>query len=179
MRRVTSIITVLVAVALVACALEGTAAASNAPFVGHFSRTDHFGPLVVTDLPCLNGKAFTASGTAVSRGTFVGSPAFFHFTGTEQFSATLVPVDGQGPTYVERAGVEHTNFTARAAPAGADLVNTQVNNDRFLGYVNGKLVSSTTIRIHELTHFVGLDTNGDNIPDDFKVSVTVTDVDCP
>jgi hypothetical protein len=45
--------------------------------------------------------------------------------------------------------------------------------------VDGKLVSSATIRIHEVTHFVGLDTNMDNVPDVFKVSVTIDKVSCP
>ena len=90
-----------------------------------------------------------------------------------------VPVDGQGPTYVESGNVDKVNFTARDVSAGVALVQTRVNNDRFLGYVDGKLVASATIRIHEVEHFVGLDTDGDGVPDAVKVSVTKHDFSCP
>src|SRR5207247_216547 len=136
-------------------------------------------PEVITDLPCLEGTQFLYTATVSSRGTFVNSEGFFHFSGTEKFSATLAPVDGQGPTYVEGGNLDRINFTARAVPAGSELVQTHVNNDRFFGYVDGKLVGSATIRIHQVEHFVGLDTNGDNVPDEFKVSVTVDEVSCP
>jgi hypothetical protein len=90
-----------------------------------------------------------------------------------------VPVDGQGPTYVESINADRVDFTARAVPAGVRLVQTHVNNDRFMGYVNGKVVASATIRIHEVEHFRGLDTDSDNVPDEFKVSVVIDDVSCP
>ncbi len=119
------------------------------------------------------------TGGASFRGTFVNSEGFFHFSGIEHFSATIVPVDGQGPTYVESGSVDKVNFTAREVSAGVELVQTRVNNDRFLGYVDGKLVASATIRIHELEHFVGLDTDGDLVPDAFEVSVNNHDFSCP
>ncbi|HSD80840.1 MAG TPA: hypothetical protein VLB47_09265, partial [Solirubrobacteraceae bacterium] len=92
---------------------------------------------------------------------------------------TLVPVDGQGPTYVESGNVDKVTFTARAVAAGETIVRTSINNDRFLGYVDGKLVASATIRIHQIEHFVGIDTDGDGQPDLYKVSVTRNDVSCP
>ena len=113
------------------------------------------------------------------RGTFVGDDDFFHFAGVEKFSATLVPVDGQGPTYVESGNVDRFDFTARGVSGGDEVVRTHVNNDRFVGYVNGKVVASATIRVHEVEHIVGLDTDFDAIPDEFKVSVVIDDVACP
>jgi hypothetical protein len=165
---------------LAACLAGGAAMASAAPpEVGHFSGTDTFPPTLITDLPCLEGTEFIGGGSVDFRGTFVNSEGFFHFTGTEQFSATLEPV-GDGLTYVERGNIDKVNFTARAVDSGFELVQTRVNNDNFFAYdENGKLVASATIRVHEVQHFVGLDTNGDNIPDEFKVSIEVDDVSCP
>jgi hypothetical protein len=167
-------------VVLAACLAGGGIAASAAPpDVGHFSGTDTFPPALVTDLPCLEGTAFIASGSVDFRGTFVNSPTFFHFAGTERFSTTLVPV-GEGLTYVERGSIDRTVFTARVVDGGINVLQNHINNDNFFGFdENGKLVASATIRVHELTHFVGVDTNGDNVPDQFKVSIDVDDVSCP
>jgi hypothetical protein len=171
---------VAVIAALVAC-FVGSPVAGAVPGqeVGHFSSVDPIGPEVISDLPCLEGKEFMLTGSVSSRGSFVNSVDFFHFTGMEQFSATLVPVDGQGPTYVERNRPAHITLTARRVSGFINLVQTEVNNDRFDAYVDGKRVSSATIRIHEVQHFVGSDTDGDNFPDVFKVSVTVDKVSCP
>jgi hypothetical protein len=167
-------------IAVAGClAVMPAGAGAQAPEVGHFSGTDTFGPDVVTDLPCLEGTAFIGTGSVDFRGTFVNSEGFFHFAGTERFSGTLEPV-GEGLTYVERGSIDRTTFTARAVDGGFNLVQTHVNNDNFFGYdENGKLVASATIRVHELQHFVGLDTNGDNVPDQFKVSIDVDNVSCP
>jgi hypothetical protein len=81
--------------------------------------------------------------------------------------------------YVESGNVDHTSFTARRVSTDFNLVQTHVNNDRFLGYGDGSLVASATIRIHEVEHFVGVDVNGDNLPDVFKVSVTIDRGSCP
>ena len=54
-----------------------------------------------------------------------------------------------------------------------------MNTDRFVRYVNGKVVASAKIRIHAVEHFRELDTHGDNIPDEFKVSEVIDDVSCP
>ena len=165
--------------AILALAVITPAAGAAPPEVGHLYSVDPIGPEVITDLPCLEGKAFTATGSVTFRGSFVNSPDFFHFTGKETFSTTLVPVDGQGPTYVERNRSSHNTDTARRVEGFFNEVFTEVNNDRFDAYVNGKRVSSATIRVHELTHFVGADTDGDNIPDDFKVSISVSRFSCP
>jgi hypothetical protein len=63
--------------------------------------------------------------------------------------------------------------------ARVQINQTNIINDQFLGYVDGKLVTTATVRVHEVQHFVGLDTNGDNIPDVFEVSVTIDNVSCP
>jgi len=85
--------------AVVACILGTPAASASPPDVGHFSGVVPLSPEVITDLPCLEGTQFLYTATVSSRGTFVNSEGFFHFSGTEKFSATLAPVDGQGPTY--------------------------------------------------------------------------------
>jgi hypothetical protein len=163
---------------IVACGLGGSAAAAP-PEVGHFSGVDTFGPDLVTDLPCLEGTEFIGTGSEIFRGSFVNSEDYFHFSGTNRFTATLVPVSGEGPTYVEGGNVEKINFTARAVPAGERINSTNIINDQFIGYVDGKRVTTATIRIHEVEHFVGVDTNGDNVPEFFKVSVTIDRVSCP
>ena len=171
--------TASVIAALVVCLVSGPAASASPPEVGHFSGADQFGPEVITDLPCLEGTEFVFTGGVAFRGTFVNSEDFFHFAGIELHTGTLVPVNGQGPTYVESGNVDHTSFTARRVSTGFNLIQTHVNNDRFVGYVDGKRVASATIRIHEVEHFVGVDTDGDNVPDVFKVSVTIDRVSCP
>jgi hypothetical protein len=153
--------------------------AASATDVGHFSGEQSLGPYVITDLPCLEGTEFTLTGSRSFIGAFVASDGFFHFVVTNQFSSTLVPVDGQGPTYVESGNVDHITFTTAVVPAGARINQTRINNDRFIGYVNGKVVASATIRIHQVEHFVGVDTDGDGVPDTFTVSVTINDVSCP
>jgi hypothetical protein len=174
----TTLKAVSVAVALVVCLMAGSPAGATTPEVGHFSGVDQLGP-DITDLPCLEGKEFVATGSVVFRGTFVNSEGFFHFTGIQRFSGTFVPVDGHGPTYVESGNVDKVDFTARDVSGGVQLVQTRLNNDRFVGYLDGKVVASATIRVHEVEHFVGLDTNGDGVPDVFKVSVNNHDFSCP
>jgi hypothetical protein len=168
---------------LIAAALVGLlcfpAVGAATPQLGHFSGVTPLGPDVITDLPCLDGKAFTFTGAVSSRGTFLNDVDFFHFTGIEQFSATLVPVDGQGPTYVEGGNTQHVDFTARAVPAGVEIVTSDINNDQFIGYVDGRRVASATIRIRERTHLVGVDSDGDGQIDQFKSSVTIDRVSCP
>src|SRR4051812_48360944 len=170
---------IAVATTLVACLVASPAVGAAAPDVSHFSSVEPLGPVVISDLPCLEGKQFTLTGSVSSRTTVVSSPDFFHFSALEKHTGTLVPVDGQGPRYVETNNVEHNVGTARRVSTGFNLVQTFVNNDRFVGYVGGKRVASATIRIHELEHFVGIDTNDDGVPDVFKVSVTVDHVSCP
>jgi hypothetical protein len=164
---------------IVALLLASPAAVASSPNVGHFSGRDTFAPEVISDLPCLEGKEFVSTGGVNFRGTFVDRGQFFHFTGIERHFGTLVPVDGKGPTYVESGNADHFAFTSRAAAAGAEIVQTHVNNDRFVGYVNGKVVASATVRIHEVEHFRGLDTDGDGAPDEFTVSVVIDHVSCP
>jgi hypothetical protein len=165
-------------VAAVASPMGASAAAASPPEIRHFDGTMEFPP-VVSDLPCLEGQQFLVSGGQSFHGTFVADNGFLHVTNIEKFFATAVPVDGQGPTYVEAPNVNKTTFTTRAVSARDEIVSTNVNNDRFLGYVDGQRVTSATIRIHQVEHFVALDTDGDGEPDAFKVSVTINDFSCP
>ena len=82
-------------------------------------------------------------------GTFVAEGGDLHVTNVEKFFATAVPVDGQGPTYVEAPNVNKTTFTIRG---GDQIVETNINNDRFIGYLDGTRVTSATIRIHQVEH---------------------------
>ena len=109
-------------------------------------------------MPCLEGKEFIATGAVSFHGTFVVSDGFVHFSVIQQFTGTAVPVSGGGPTYVESGNVDKVTFSARAVEVGDRIVQTRINNDRFLGYIDGKLVSSATIRIHEVQHYVGTQT---------------------
>jgi hypothetical protein len=84
--------------ALAALAVPAATAVAAPPEVGHFAGTETFGPEVTTDLPCLEGTAFTLTGGESFRGTFVAKDGAFTLTNQEKFFGTLVPVDGQGPT---------------------------------------------------------------------------------
>ena len=164
--------------ALVACLGLGPTAGAALPEIVHYKGEESFGPEVIADLPCLEGTEFTLTGGVRFSGTFVGSDDSVNWHLTRRFFGRLVPLTGEGPTYVESGSVEQFNVSFRAASAGTTIVQTRVNNDRFLGYLDGKLVASATVRIHEVEHFVGLDTDGDDIPDEFKVSVVIDDVSC-
>jgi hypothetical protein len=145
---------------------------------GSFTSEEHFGPMVVTDLPCFEGKEFVLTGSEVLRGNFVDAgDAGFHYFQIEKFEATLVPVDGQGPTYVESGSADVNVFNARTV--SGVFTFTRVNNDNFIAYEDGKVVSAQTIRIHELDHIVGTDTDGDGVPDSVKVEFSKPKLSCP
>jgi hypothetical protein len=63
----TTLKAVSVTIALVVCLMAGSAAGAATPEVGHFSGENHFAPQVITDLPCLEGKEFVATGSVVFR----------------------------------------------------------------------------------------------------------------
>jgi hypothetical protein len=145
---------------------------------GSFTSEEHFGPMVITDLPCLEGKEFVLTGSEVLRGNFVDAgDAGFHYFQIERFEATLVPVDGQGPTYVESGSADVNVFNTRTV--SGVFTFTRVNNDNFIAYEDGKVVSAQTIRIHELDHIVGTDTDGDGVPDSVKVEFSKPKISCP
>src|SRR4051794_27156463 len=93
--------------AIGALAVAAAVPAAHAAPATHetFTDVEPVGPITITDLPCFEGREFTLTGTVatVSRTTRAGST--FHFDMTETFDSRLVPVDGQGPIYVEH-GVE-------------------------------------------------------------------------
>jgi len=126
------------------------AAPAHAIVVDHgtFSTEEHFGPMVISDLPCLEGKEFSLTGAEFIRGSFVDAgDAGFHFRQIEKHEGTAVPVDGQGPTYVERGTADVSVFNTRTA--SGVFTFTHVNNDNFVAFQDGKVVSAQTIRIHE------------------------------
>ena len=145
---------------------------------GSFTSEQHFGPMVITDLPCLEGKEFIATGAEFIRGNFVDAgDAGFHYFQIEKFEATLVPVDGQGPTYVESGSADVNVFNTRTV--SGVFTFTRMNTDNFIAYEDGKVVSAQTIRIHELDHIVGTDTDGDGVPDSVKVEFSKPTFSCP
>jgi hypothetical protein len=145
---------------------------------GTFTSEEHFGPMVIPDMPCLEGKEFIATGAEFIRGNFVDAgDAGFHFFQNEKHEGTAVPVDGQGPTYVESGAVDISVFNTRSA--SGVFTFTRMNTDNFIAYEDGKVVSAQTIRIHELDHIVGTDTDGDGVPDSVKVEFSKPTFSCP
>jgi hypothetical protein len=135
---------------------------------GTFTSEEHFGPMVITDMPCLEGKQFIATGAEFIRGNFVDAgDAGFHFFQNEKHEGTAVPVDGQGPTYVESGAVDISVFNTRTV--SGVFTFTRMNTDSFIAYEDGRVVSAQTIRIHELEHITATDTDGDGVPDIVKV----------
>jgi hypothetical protein len=93
-------------------AMAGAMAAPESATVvdqGHFVIEEQFPPRVVTDLPCLEGKEFLATGSAVFRGTFVDAgDDGFHFSQIEKFEGTAVPVGRSGANVRrKRLGASH------------------------------------------------------------------------
>jgi hypothetical protein len=145
---------------------------------GTFTSEEHFGPMVVTDMPCLEGKEFIATGAEFIRGNFVDAgDAGFHFFFMEKHEGTAVPVDGQGPTYVESGNTGAAVFNTRTV--SGVFTFTSLNNDNFIAYEDGKVVSAQTIRIHELEHITATDTDGDGVPDSVKVEFSKPTFSCP
>jgi hypothetical protein len=144
----------------------------------HFVIEYQFPEQVITDLPCFLGKEFLATGSAIFRGTIVDAgDDGFHISQIEKFEETLVPVDGQGPTYVESGGVTRFSFNIRTASGVGTF--TRVNNDKYFGFEGGRVVSAATIRVHELVRFAADDTDGDGMPDVVKVEFYKADFSCP
>ena len=183
-RALSPLLALAVTTAITGAASPAAAAAASSPGTsavvdhGAFLIEEQFGPEVITDLPCLSGKEFVATGSAVFRGNIVDfGEEGFHFSQIEQFAQTLVPVDGQGPTYVESGAAEVIAFNGHLA--GGTFSFTNVNNDNFIAYLDGKVVSSQTIRIHESYHIVGTDTDGDGGPDIIRVEFSKASFSCP
>jgi hypothetical protein len=95
----------------------------------------------------------------------------------EKHEGTAVPVDGQGPTYVESGNTGAAVFNTRTV--SGVFTFTSVGNDNFIAYEDGKVVSAQTIRIHELEHITATDTDGDGVPDSVKVEFSKPTFSCP
>jgi hypothetical protein len=146
---------------------------------GKFSRFEVFPEMLITDLPCLEGTEFIATGTEAVSGHFVDSAEGFHFEQTEKHTGRLVPV-GDGLTYVEQGNVEKIVFNG--PPLGGDgvLNFTLVNNDAFVAIdEDGHIVAQESIRIHELERFTGIDTDGDGLADRVTVDFSRSRFSCP
>jgi len=146
---------------------------------GTFTSLEEFPDTVISDLPCLEGTDFFVSGASeFKRGSFVAfSDGSFHFNQYETHEAVLVPVSGAGPTYIESGNTDITSFNAHMT--SGVITFTSLNNDNFLAIEDGHVVGSQMIRVHELEHFVGVDTDGDGAPDDVKVEFSRPVFRCP
>jgi hypothetical protein len=145
---------------------------------GTFTSEEHFGPMVITDMPCLEGKEFIATGAEFIRGNFVDAgDAGFHFFQIEKHEGTAVPVDGQGPTYMESGNTDVAVFNTRTV--SGVFTFTHVINDSFVAFEDGRRVGGATIRIHVVEHVVGTDTDDDGVPDSVKVEFSKPRLSCP
>jgi hypothetical protein len=146
---------------------------------GRFSSFEVFPETIITDMPCLEGTEFLASGTEAIRGSFVDSTEGFHFEQTEKHTGQAVPV-GDGLTYVERGNVEKIVFNGPPLGGGGVLNFTLVNNDAFVAVDDdGHVVGQAQIRIHELERFTGIDTDGDGFADRVTVDFSRVRLSCP
>ena len=164
-------------VVLSACCGLSPSAHAAAADQGSFSRFEVL-PEIITDLPCLDGSEFVATGTETVRGHFVDSAEGFHFEQTEKHTGQFVPVS-DGLTYVERGNVEKI-VVNRPPLGGGGVINfTLVNNDAFVVIEDGHIVAQATIRIHELERFTGVDTDGDGFADRVRVDISRVRLSCP
>ena len=144
-----------------------------------WTRTfETFGPDVVDDLFCQEGKPYLATGSEEIRIHFVAADEGFHFSVWETHEMLAVPVDGTGPTYVESGNVDRA--AGYSSLVNGVFVFNHMNTDSFVAYQDGKLDASATVRIHELEQFVGFDTDGDGLPDVVRVEFQKSRFsDCP
>jgi hypothetical protein len=145
---------------------------------GAFTSFEVFPETIITDLPCLEGTEFLATGTEAIRGHFVDSAEGFHFEQTEKHTGQLVPV-GDGLTYTERGNVEQIVFNGPPLGGGGVINFTLINNDSFVAIEDGHIVGRATIRIHERERFTGIDTDGDGLADRVMVDVSGARLTCP
>jgi hypothetical protein len=135
------------------------------------------GPDVISDLPCLEGEEFLATGEVTARIRFVEDEKGTHFVFWARNEGTLVPVDGTGPTYVESGNVDRRVQNINLI--NGVFVASFTNNDSFVAHQDGKVDASSTIRIHEQEQFVGFDTDGDGVPDVVRVEFQKARFSCP
>jgi hypothetical protein len=147
-----------------AFATSAVPAAATVNDQGTITTFETIGPNVVAgDNPCDEGEQYLETGTKATRFHFVDAEEGLHVFFSEHNEGTAVPVDGTGPTYVERGNTDHQVFNANLV--NGVFVFNHVNNDSFVAYRDGKLDASSTIRIQEHEHYVLIDTDGDGVPD--------------
>ena len=165
------------------CVLAATFAIGAAPAAAApndqrpITTVDTFPPHVVTDLPCLEGEEFVATGKVTARVRFVQDEKGLHFVFWARNEGTVVPVDGTGLTYVESGNVDRRAVNVNLI--NGVFVSSFINNDSFVAYQDGKVDASSTIRIHEHEQFVGFDTDGDGVPDVVRVEISNVRLSCP
>jgi hypothetical protein len=155
------------------CVLAATFAMGTLPAAA--TVTDHgtvrtfttSGPEIVTDVTCQEGEPYLVTGSEAITVHFVEAEEGLHVSVHEHHEGTAVPVDGTGLTYVENGNTDHRVVNVNFV--NGFVVFSFVNNDSFVAYRDGKLDASSTLRIHEQEQFVGVDTDGDGVPDVVRV----------
>lgn len=172
-RVISALATTTVMIGVVAAPASASVVDNN-----HYVIEEEFPETIRTDIPCLLGKEFWATGSVIIRGTFVDAgDEGFHFSQIEKWENTFVPVDGLGPTYVENGSVTHIRANARMASGVVTF--TRVDNANFIAYEGGKVVSAAKIRVQEIFRIVATDTDADGVPDIIRVELEKADFSCP
>ena len=141
---------------------------------GTVRTSDEIGPVVITDLPCLEGTEFVLTGTKVTTTRFVLTGQGLQFS--EHNEGTAVPLTGGGPSYVESGNADQRSF--HGSLVNGMLTFSHVNNDSFIPYLDGKRAGAA-IRIHEHETFVATDTDGDGLPDEVRLDADRSRFTCP
>ena len=145
-------------------------------FVGTFSDSQPFSGVVVTDFPCFDGQAGTASGVNSIEGRYNNAPPFFHFTGVE--SGTY-RIEYSGGRYVLGGYSSKVEIEANAESGSNREKDTEVSQDHAAVYLAGQQIGTVSVRGTLHTTFNDANDNGAVDPGELKSSVDNFRVSCP
>jgi hypothetical protein len=136
-------------------------------------------PQVISDLPCFEGTDYVLTGTVLSswRSSVQNANGTFHYDLTEVFDSKLVPVNGDGTTWVEH-GTERTSFNSSETNTVFNL--TVPMHDTFVGYdSDGNRIAGNGIRVQGVTRLMQEDKDGVPPASRTKVDFTREKLSCP